>query len=83
MSIENRQQIPSCDLLFRIIRELEIPADTIFYPECGHDNVLIKKLQVLLSKCDEKDMTVIMATIQSLLQTKNTTGGESYATLHK
>jgi len=33
MSIENKQQIPSCDLLFRIIRELELSADTIFYPE--------------------------------------------------
>ena len=30
MSIENKKQIPSCDLLFRIIRELEISADTIF-----------------------------------------------------
>jgi len=74
MSIENRQQIPSSDLLFRIIRELEIPADTIFYPEYGHDSALVKKLQILLSKCEEQDITVIIATLQSLLQTKNPMG---------
>jgi transcriptional regulator with XRE-family HTH domain len=71
MSIENKRQIPSCDLLFRIIRELEIPADMVFYPEHENDHALIKKLQVLLSKCDEKDMTVIMATLQSLLDNKD------------
>jgi transcriptional regulator with XRE-family HTH domain len=83
MSIENRQQIPSCDLLFRIIRELEISADTIFYPECRHGNTLIKKLEILLSKSDEQDIAVILATLQSLLQTKTSTGGEIFATLHK
>ena len=71
MSIENKQQIPSGELLFRIIRELEIPADTIFYPEYGHDNAVVKKLQILLSQCNEKDITVIMATLQSLLQVKD------------
>ena len=76
MSIENKRQIPSCDLLFRIIRELEISADTVFYPEYKRDNALVKKLQVLLSKCDEQDITVIIAILQSLLQTKNLTGGE-------
>ena len=32
-AIENSGRKPSYDLLVRIIRELEIPADTIFYPE--------------------------------------------------
>ena len=80
MSIENKQQIPSSDLLFRIIRELEISADMIFYPENEHANPLIKKLQVLLSKCDERDVTVIIATLQSLQQIKNPAGGEQNVT---
>jgi transcriptional regulator with XRE-family HTH domain len=76
MSIENKQRLPSCDLLFRIIRELEIPADTVFYPEYGHNNVSVKKLQILLNKCDEQDITVILATLQSLIQTKKLAGGD-------
>jgi len=72
MSIENKRQIPSCDLLFRIIRELEISADTIFYPEYEHDHALVGKLRILLSRCDEKDINVIIATLQSLLENKET-----------
>jgi len=74
MSIENRRQIPSSDLLFRIIRELGISADTIFYPEYGHDSELVKKLQILINKCDEQDITVITATLETLLLTKNPKG---------
>ena len=72
MSIENKRQIPSCDLLFRIIRELEISADTIFYPEYEHDHALVGKLRILLSRCDEKEINVIIATLQSLLENKAT-----------
>jgi transcriptional regulator with XRE-family HTH domain len=70
MSIENKQQIPSCDLLFRLIRELEIPADTIFYPEYEQDNALLGKLRLLLYKCDEKEVNDIIAILQSLLGNK-------------
>ena len=69
-SIENKKKIPSCDLLFCIIRELEISADTIFYPEYKHDNPLLGKLRILLSRCNEKDVSVIIATLQSLLENK-------------
>jgi len=33
IAIENGQQKPSYDVLFRLIRELRISADRIFYPE--------------------------------------------------
>jgi transcriptional regulator with XRE-family HTH domain len=75
MSIENKKKIPSCDLLFYIIRELEISADTIFYPEYPHDNVMVGKLRILLSRCDEKDINVIIATLQSLLENKESDRG--------
>ena len=70
MSIENKQQIPSCDLLFRIIRELEISADAIFYPEHDGNYPAIDKLKRYLCRCDEKDVNVVVATLQSLLQNK-------------
>jgi len=34
-AIENENQKPSYELLFRIVRELEICADSIFHPELG------------------------------------------------
>jgi transcriptional regulator with XRE-family HTH domain len=81
MSIENKRQIPSGELLFRIIRELEIPADTIFYPERKKNDDTLQQLQVLLRKCDERDIAVVTATLQSLLQEKQSAGGEIHAAL--
>ena len=71
MSLENKKQIPSCELLFRIIRELGISADMIFYPENKSDDDMIKKLQNLLNDCDERDIAVIITVLQSLVQIKN------------
>ena len=73
MSLENGKQLPSCDLLFRIIRELRIPADMIFYPENKNDGEVIRKLQILLNNCDERDIAVIITILQSLVQIKNPT----------
>lgn len=70
MSIENRKQIPSCDLLFRIIRELDISANCIFYPEYEKNCRAMEKLHMYLGRCDEKDMNVVVATLQSLLENK-------------
>ena len=71
MSLENNKQIPSCDLLFRIIRELKISADMIFYPENKNDDEVIRKLQILLNNCDERDIMAIITILQSLVQIKN------------
>jgi len=80
-SIENKKKIPSCDLLFYIIRELEISADTIFYPEYRQDNVMVGKLRFLLIRCNEKDVGVITEILKYLLQNKELSGGEINAAL--
>jgi len=56
MSIENKKQIPSSDLLFRIVRELNLSADSIFYPEHGNDCELLSRLHNLLDKFEEHDI---------------------------
>ena len=73
MSLENKKQIPSCPLLFRIIRELGISADMIFYPENKNDDEVIRKLKILLNNCDERDIIVIVTILQSLVQIRNPT----------
>jgi transcriptional regulator with XRE-family HTH domain len=41
-AIENSGRKPSYDLLVRIVRELDIPADTVFYPECENGKPSVK-----------------------------------------
>jgi len=81
-AIENKQQTPSGDLLLHIIRELEIPADMIFYPEYRRDNAQLDKLRILLSRYNEKDIDTVIALLQYLLEHKPD-GGELGAALHK
>lgn len=68
MAIENRNQIPSSKVLFKIIRELNISADAIFYPEQGHDCELVSRLRILLERVGEHDIEYIIAVLQVLLQ---------------
>jgi transcriptional regulator with XRE-family HTH domain len=66
-AIENENQKPSYELLFYIIRESTIPADTIFHPELRYERSEMEKLRLLLAQCDEKEMKAVAATLQSLL----------------
>lgn len=74
IAIEKGNQTPSYNLLFRLIRELEIPADSIFYPEQGYDRAEAERLWLLLEKCDEREISAITATLQTLLTNKNSNG---------
>lgn len=67
MSIENENKKPSYDVLFRLVRELGISADTIFYPELESKSSGLEQLSKLLSLCDEYQISVIKATLKALL----------------
>jgi transcriptional regulator with XRE-family HTH domain len=70
MSIENENKKPSYDVLFRLVRELGISADTIFYPENQHSNTEVEQLIRLLYLCDDRELKIATATIRALLDNK-------------
>ena len=70
MSIENENKKPSYDVLFRLVRQLGISADTIFYPENQYANTKVNQLIRLLYLCDERELNVTAATIKALLENK-------------
>ena len=70
MSIENENKKPSYDVLFRLIRELGISADTIFYPENQHVDTKVEQLVRSLYLCDDRELKIATATIQALLDNK-------------
>ncbi|WP_313559004.1 helix-turn-helix domain-containing protein [Ruminiclostridium cellobioparum] len=67
MSIENENKKPSYDVLFRLIRELGISADTIFYPERESTSSEIEMINRRLYLCDERRLKVIGATVTAIL----------------
>ena len=67
--IENEGKKPSYDVLFRLIRALNIAPEEIFYPDRPSDDSEIAEILRLLSACDERSLKVIKATANALIAT--------------
>lgn len=67
-AIENENKKPSYDVLFRLIRELGISANEIFYPESQSNETQKDLLILLLDQCDTYEMDVVTATVKALLK---------------
>lgn len=69
MSIENENKKPSYDLLFRLIRILDISSDSIFYPEKQHADPITEQLVHKLRLCDKRGLKIIQATLTEIIET--------------
>lgn len=67
--IENEGKKPSFDVLYKLIRELSISADSIFYPEKPSKDSEVENLLRMLSACDERSLKVVKATVKVLIDT--------------
>lgn len=67
--IENENKKPSFEVLYKLIRELSISPDTIFYPEKPTKDSEVENLLRQLSDCDDRSLQVIKATAKALIDT--------------
>ena len=67
--IESGLKKPSYDLLCKLIRELSVSADLIFFPDKPNDDSEIVKLFRTLCECDERSIEVVKATTKALIET--------------
>lgn len=75
-SLENESKKPSYHLLYRLVRELGIPADTIFYPEVENKSDRLAQFAQRLALCDEMDMNIMDATLTAILENKKKLSGK-------
>lgn len=68
--IENEHKKPSFGVLMKLIRELAISADLIFYPEKSVKDSQIEDLVHMLYNCDERSMEIIKATVKAALDSQ-------------
>jgi transcriptional regulator with XRE-family HTH domain len=68
--IENEKKKPSFDVLVKLIRELAISPDLIFYPEKPSKDSEAENLIRMLYGCDERSMKIIKATIKAALESQ-------------
>ena len=67
--IENENKKPSFNVLFKLIRKLNILPDSIFYPEKPSKDSEVENLLRMLSVCDERSLEVVKATAKALIDT--------------
>ena len=67
--IENEGKKPSYEVLYRLIRELSISSDSIFYPEKPSNDSEVENLLRMLASCDTRSLEVIKATAKALINT--------------
>lgn len=67
--IENEGKKTSYDVLYKLIRELSILPDLIFYPEKPSKDSEVENLLRMLSACDERSLEVVKATAKALIDT--------------
>lgn len=67
--IENEGKKPSYDVLCKLIRELSISPDSIFYPEKPLKDSEVENLIRMLYSCDERSLEVVKATTKALIDT--------------
>ncbi|MDL2233554.1 helix-turn-helix domain-containing protein [Ruminococcaceae bacterium OttesenSCG-928-L11] len=70
MHLESSRKKPSYDLLFKIIRELNIQPDLIFYPEKPSKDSRIEDLIRMLYNCDERSIQIVRATVKAALDSQ-------------
>ena len=67
--IENEGKVPTFEVLKKIVRELAIDGDLIFYPEKPSKDSEVDNLLRMLSACDERSLEVVKATVKALIET--------------
>ena len=69
--IENEGKYPSYEVLYKIVRELAINPDLIFYPEKPSKDSEVENLIRVLYNCDDRSMKIIKATAKAALESQS------------
>lgn len=67
LNIENYRGNPKWEVLFPLVRGLQMDAQEIFYPESKKESPAISQLRVLVGECTEQEAAALIPVIQSFL----------------
>ena len=67
LNIEHYKGNPKLEILWPLLRTLEIDANTVFYPEKARDSSDMTRLQLLLADCSEDELKLLLPICESVL----------------
>lgn len=65
--IESGHRKPSVEVLYGVVRVLNLSLDDLFFPEKNNGSEEYRKAERLLRRCDSKQLRVLYATMEALL----------------
>ena len=68
--IENEGKVPKFEVLKKLVRELAIDANSIFYPEKPTKDSEVEDLVRMLYNCDDRSMKIVRATAKAALESQ-------------
>ena len=68
--IENEGKVPKFEVLKKLVRELAIDANLIFYPEKPSKDSEFEDLVRMLYSCDDRSLKIIRATVKAALESQ-------------
>lgn len=67
LQIENHRGNPKMEVLYPLVRALNIDANLIFYPETCQYSSYLKQFQIFLSKCSDEEAHALHQVCRSVL----------------
>lgn len=67
LNIENNKGNPKLEILYPLVRALELDPREIFYPEVHINTPELSHLQILISQCSEEEAASLIPIIKSVL----------------
>ena len=68
LNIENFRGNPKMEILFPLVRGLQIDSQEIFYPEIEQNNQAIRQLRLVIAECTEGEAAALIPVVQSFLE---------------
>ena len=68
MYIENGKTNPTWEIVFPLIRALEIDPRIVFYPELNREDEAMAQIEILLSKCSDEDIQSLIPICETILK---------------
>ena len=67
LKIENHRGNPKMEVLYPLIRALNIDANLVFYPDIHEDGTALKQFQLFLSQCSSEEIQSLHQICQTVL----------------
>ena len=75
LNIENYKGNPKLEVLYPLIRAMNIDAREVFYPELERESPAIRQLRLIVEKCNEAEAAALIPVLESVLSAMRSQDG--------